>query len=117
VLLFNEKVFEDTLVGAGPWYTPGYYNGVLGSAEMLVIMGVVTNFAGSSPLLRVFLEFSADEVSWLDFGFPFLTKSSSDPPVISSVAGSFYEFTRLRIDMTGTTPQCRLKLYVTGRTL
>lgn len=121
---FNTTAFDDTISGTGfTWYSPARLNALLGSSESLGIQAWVGNVTGTSPTLTVQIEHSADAEHWLPAtaGAPEISTSiSSNASYYGQQIGLFplfLAYVRLSVTLGGTSPQCRLKLHVTGRAI
>lgn len=119
---FNKDVFDEIISGTGnTWYTPASFNDLLGSADFLGIYAATTNVSGTSPTLTVQAQHSADGQNWVNVsGTPELSAVSiaSNTGYYGSdngLAPVLASFVRFQITLGGTSPQCRLKLSVTGR--
>lgn len=123
MLVFNAIVFDELVSGTNPLYTGNEHNDALGSGDRLGIMAVATNVTGSSVGLTVQVEHSGDAQNWIAFpsGSPEISVAS-----LASNTGYFgtresfggsplLSFIRLKVTLSGTTPACRLKITVTGR--
>lgn len=118
MLVVAEKVFDNVVSGAGTsWYSPAQLNERLGGAEKFAVHASVTGLTGTSPTLTVQLEHSGDDQFWIALGAAQISgvAISND----TSYQGTqditpVLNFVRVRIALGGTSPQCRLKVYVTG---
>lgn len=116
----NFQVFDDFISGTGAiWYSSADLNRSLGQADMYAIHAVATNVAGTSPTLTVGAQYSSDGQNWFspqnDINAQPLVNGGS---LVGFNAGStpLGANIRFQISLGGTSPQCRLKLYFTGRT-
>lgn len=119
-------VFDDFISGTGStWYSGAEFNNKIGHADFFAVFALVQPpVSGSSPTLTVASQHSVDGRNWIATGVTELSAvsianngvySGSNP---GHVAGTpLAPFVRLAISLGGTSPQCRLKLYVTGRTV
>lgn len=120
---FSKDVFDEIISGTGnTWYTPGSFNDLLGSADFLGIYAATTNVSGTSPTLTIQTQHSADGQNWVN------VSGTAEIPATAIASNTGYygsdngvspvlaSFVRLQITLGGTSPQCRLKLSVTGRT-
>lgn len=126
--LFNKKVFDDVISGTTTdWFSRAEFNAVISQADSFAVQAVTTGVGGIFPGLTVTSEHSSDGINWIATGnselgyfiaatpsnwgqyFP-LGNGFTNPPLAA--------FVRLRIHLNGLdqSTQCRLKLYVTGRT-
>lgn len=116
---FNVFAFDELISGtAKVWYSSGELNATLADAHVLALHACSTNVSGTSPTLTVTLEHSADNQDW--------SPVAATPEVVAAAlaengsafgfrVGAFSGYVRAKIALGGTAPQCRLKLYVTGR--
>lgn len=114
--------FDDVITGtAATWYTSADHNGPLGFADALEIHAVTTNVSGTSPALTCQVEHSANGRHWLnaqasaEIGAVAISNDASFLGVVPLLNPPLLTFVRIRISLSGTSPQCRLKLHVTGR--
>lgn len=119
MLLFNADVFDEIITGtAGTWYSYSQHNAMLGAGNTYAIFATPTNVTGTSPTLTLFFETSIDGRAWFTSVSAITGASMSNGVVLygsmSSGAG-IGSYARLRIVLGGTTPACRLKVSVTGR--
>ena len=123
---FSTLVFDDTITGTSTsWVTSASHNDQLGSADFLTFHGITTGVAGTTPTLTCRLEHSADGRSWVaptEGGDAELNEEAiqDDQSVLFRPANSrLLSFVRVQISLGAAsgTPQCRLKLYATGRVL
>lgn len=120
---FNVEAFDEAISGTGTtWYSAAKLNSLLGSADSLAIQAWVTNASGTTPTITVQLEHSGDAENWLPVaGSPEISTAVSSNAVYYGSQVGFIPmllgYVRLRVSMGGTSPGCRLKLHVTGRTL
>jgi uncharacterized ParB-like nuclease family protein len=115
--LFGQQVFDDAISGTGKtWYSPARYDELLGRADMLAIMAVVTGLTGTTPSLTLAAEHSANGRNWHEID-TLTVGLSNDAAYYGTVPlwPRLLARVRLRATLTGTDPSCRLKLYVTGR--
>jgi hypothetical protein len=116
-------LFDDSIAGTGfTWYSrPDTYQ-ALGRADSFVFQATVYNVTGTTPGLIVQVEHSADAQNWVSaVATPEITTSvvsnNSYQGSKDGISPVLLEFIRLRISLTGTSPQCRLKLTATTRAL
>ena|ERR1043165_6164981 len=117
MLLFNVDVFQEMIVGTtGTWYSYAQFNDILGQAERLAVLAHTTNVGGTTPKLNIFADDSLDGKNWVLGTSSLYTATLTNGLVqFAQKVGGIGTFGRLRIQLTGTTPQCRLKLTATGR--
>ena len=119
-------VFDDFISGTGTtWYSGAEFNAKIGMADMFAVFALVQPpVSGTSPTVTVASQHSVDGRNWIATG------STELSAVAIAANGAYYggnpghffgaalaPFVRLAITLGGTSPQCRLKLYVTGRSL
>ena len=114
--MFNVDAFDEIITGtAMTWYTAAAFNPVIGAADEFVLFAFVTNVSGTSPALSVYVDQSGNNRTWILGGSPLISSALSNNLLLQGTQGTSASFIRLRMAMTGTTPQCRLRLTVTGR--
>lgn len=120
---FSKDVFDEIISGTGnTWYTPGSFNDLLGSVDFLGIFAATTNVSGTTPTLTVQVQHSPDGQNWVSVsGTPEISATliASNTGYYGSdngISPVLASFVRLQITLGGTSPQCRLKVSVTGRT-
>lgn len=126
--VFSELVFDELLLGVNTWYTSVAHYDLLGRVDFLAIQACTRGTAGTTPKLTIQCEHSDDGQNWVNmngtnpeiapaaqiqndasyFGTPYAAGFAGLAQIPQSLV-------RLRISLTGTNPQCFLKLYVTGR--
>lgn len=117
MLAYNEIVFDENISGNGTsWYTSCAFDSLIATADVMRLVGLVTQVAGSSPTLSISVDESADGQNWV-LGSALITKT---PVVNNDVVTAQYVteslgLVRIRLAMTGTTPSCRIRLGITGR--
>lgn len=124
--LNSNLVFDDLIVGTGTnWYSSAAFNDVLGQGDSIGIQACTRGVGGTAGIV-VQAEHSSDGQMWLNVGTAAeisTTSIGSDLSYYGRTTGGFggaplpLAFVRLRITLTGTNPQCYLKLYATGRNL
>ncbi len=118
---FNILAFDDSIRGTGVnWYTPITLNDQLGQADGLALNAITTKVTGTSPTLTCQVEHSGDQRLWLSVGTAEINAAAiANETTLFGLRASFNPvllgFVRIRIAMGGTNPECRLKLFVTGR--
>lgn len=121
MLLDHALVFDDIISGTtSTWYSPSEMNARLGAADAFAVHACTTFVSGTGPTLTVQAEHSSDGESWI---------ATPAPPEISTAIANDSSYwgsrdpynmnmmglLRFKITLGGTNPQCRLKLYATGR--
>jgi hypothetical protein len=125
--LSSTLVFDDLIVGtATTSYSSAAFNDVLGQGDSIAIQACTRGVSGTTPGIAIQAEHSSDGQMWLNVGTTgpeISTTIASDQSYYGRTTGGFggpplpLAFVRLRITLTGTNPQCYLKLYVTGRNI
>jgi len=115
------NLFDDSISGTGiNWYSrPDTYR-AMGHADSFIFMATVYNATGTTPGLVVQVEHSADAQNWVSVvASPEISTTVASNNAFAASRDGFFpvllEFVRLRISLTGTNPQCRLKLTATTR--
>ena len=118
-------LFDETISGTSTtWYTPASSYDALGKGDTFAFAAAVYNVTGS-PTLTVQVEHSADGQNWLNYHAisgpeinQSLTTASSNTLFTAQADGMnpvLLSLVRLRVQLSGATPQCRLKLTATTR--
>lgn len=123
--VFHTCVFDDTVDGTTATYTSPRFNALLGLSDSLSISGYATQASsGSTPTLTVQVEQGPDERRWANRNgtaeVDALTLSTTAETAVQGNDGTpvgvnRQGFARLRIQLGGTTPKARVKIWVTGR--
>jgi hypothetical protein len=112
-------VFDEIISGAGTtWYTAAALYDGLGQTDFLGMQACFRGVTGTSPTATIQVEHSADGQNWLN--------AQASPEISTAIANDtsfnglcvfamLFSYVRLRISLGGTSPQCFLKVYVTGR--
>lgn len=117
----NIQVFDNIITGNGTWYSGTQFNRVIGQANYFAVQTYATSVSGGSPTLTVESEMSSDSVNWVATGNTEINAQAINTTPVQAGASPILTgnglaaFVRLKITMGGSTPQCRLKLYVTCR--
>lgn len=114
----NQEIFDEFVAGTGStWYSPASLNNALGADDGLLVVATVTNVAGTSPSLSVFFDSSGDNQNWVLGTAPDLVVGPpmTERAMAQASAKQLNGFLRMRVTLGGTSPQCRLRLWVTGR--
>ena len=122
--LFNAKVFDDVISGTtATWLTASELDDVIGQADALAVQVVTEGVGGTGPTVAaVVIEHSSDGQNWIvaasAFGIALPMQEGASFWGGDSASLGMHKGAkgRLRISLGGTSPTCRLKLYVTGRT-
>jgi hypothetical protein len=119
--LFTLEVFDDVISGTGTnWYSTAMHNSILGSADVFAIQAVTTGVSGTTPTLTVRLQSAADAENWAnaagtaEINAQGIANETSLVGTNSADPGMIQANVRLQISLGGTSPKCRLRLYVTG---
>lgn len=122
MLASNTVVFDETISGTSPFYTANQHNDPLGRADRLAIMAVATNVTGTGVGLTVQVEHSGDAQNWAPAvsGSPEISVGTlaNNTAYLGAREGFIpvlLSFVRLKVTLSGTTPQCRLKITATAR--
>jgi len=121
--ILNTQIFDDVITSTGvTWYSPADMNDSLGAADGFAIQACTTLVGGTLPTLTVQAEHSGDGENWI------ATPSAEISGVLIANSSTFVGWRemfnsnlvplanlRFRITLGGTAPQCRLRLYFTGR--
>jgi hypothetical protein len=119
---FTVEAFDEIISGTtSAWYTPAQFNDQLGSVDGLTLHAVTTDVTGSFPTLTCGVETSANGMDWIAYGStPAINGVSiASGDVKEGVHGFmsfFLRFVRVKITLQGSSPKCRLRLHITGRT-
>lgn len=127
---FTISAFDEILIGtATTWYTSADYNALLGSADWIGLYAVTSSANGTSPTLTCQIEHSGDARNWVTLLTGTTTEIDHQPistsqetalaspqsPAETLLDPVMLRFVRVKMFLGGTAPQCRLKLYITGR--
>jgi hypothetical protein len=122
MLIVHVLAFDDIISGtAVAWYTPSRLNASLGAADAFAVQAVTRFVSGTDPTLTVLAEHSADQLNWVATptpeinAVPLVGDDTFDGARDGATDLALLGFLRFRISLGGVSPQCRLKLYVTGR--
>ena len=118
----NVLAFDEVIVGTGKtWYTPQNLNAELGQCDIFALHAFTTGVAPTSTLTVAF-EHSGDGQHWTplsaaaELNAVSISSDASSYGFMPGTAGHPARFVRAAIALGGTSPQCRLKLFITGRT-
>ena len=119
--LFNEMVFDDFITGSSTkWYTPNSFCERLGEADYISLFARSTLVSGTSPTLTIRVEHSPDGEHWTNVN---TTAEINANSITEGAAFGGFDgthqllgYVRCSVAMVGTSPKCRLKLYVSART-
>lgn len=115
--ILSEQIFDQNLSGASTfWYTSSEWDQVLGNCDRLGFQIVTTGASGTSPLLTVSIQYSADGQNWViwstDISGQAVINNAQYYLGVNSITAAYV---RLQISLGGTSPATRLKAYVCGR--
>lgn len=117
---YNHLVFDDIISGtATTWYSAADRAYELGQADFIAVAAVVSGVSGTTPTLTVQAEHCCDGRSWVATPFAEIGVGIANEGVYvgwRDETFGFMSYLRFKITLGGTTPACRLKLFVTGRT-
>lgn len=120
--VFNIQVFDTVITGTSTtWYSRSEFDGHLAQADGLVIHACVSNVGGTTPTLTIVSEHSPDSENWIATGaseinnVAIANNASFSAGNFGFTSANLGAYVRYRITLGGTNPQCRLKLFVTGR--
>lgn len=115
------QIFDDFISGTGSsWYSGAELNRLLGAADFYAIHAIATNVGGTNPTLTVSPQYSSDGQRFYKPGDDIVAGAlvnngsliGSNPGL--SPVGANLRF-QISLGASAGTPQCRLKLYFTGR--
>ena len=113
---FSIEVFDEIITGTGTsWYTSTEFDSLLGSPEALVLLVTTTFVAGTSPTLALTTQHSADGLVFSDRTAFASVSISNDLTFARHDADLALGLARLKINLGGTNPRCRVNVFVTGR--
>jgi hypothetical protein len=110
-------VFDDTVSGTTPRYTPARLNEDLGRADVARFLVAVSGVSGTAPTLTVDAEGSLDARTWfLIDGAALLSTPLTDNATYLAITALVVTGSMMRLKFTlgGTTPQCHLKVFAAG---
>jgi hypothetical protein len=121
---FHVAVFDDAIEGTTAVYTSPIHDAMLGLSDSLSIYGVATQTTGTTPTITVQVEDGPDERRWRSRnGTAEVNAVSLSTTAETAFTGNDGSplgatrlgFVRLRIQLGGTSPVARVKIWVTGR--
>lgn len=119
--VFHTLVFNENMEGTTLLYSDPTHNAVLGLVEKLSIFALGDTVTGTTSL-TVQIEESPDQVHWQSKGTAAeingsALSTSAVVPLVGRDAGTVPAsgFLRLRVALTGTTPEAHVRIWVTGR--
>jgi hypothetical protein len=111
-----QEIFDSVIKGTGrTWYTSDELTRLLGDVDTYAIQAVPTGTSTPSPTLTITPEESADNQSWYTDDSPVIDQSIENGSSYSGSTVCTMARLRFKITLSGTAPECRLKLYFTGR--
>ncbi len=124
MLRTSELIFDDVVQGTSDVYTDPKWNEKLGVADVFTVGAIASQAGGTSPTLTVQVEQGPDERRWenrnttAEINGVTLSKTAENVETANDgdpAGATRLAFVRLRIQLGGTDPQARLKIWVTGR--
>lgn len=119
--LFNQKIWSGTACFTNV-YTDAEFNTLLGSADYWAIHAHVTRATGTSTALKILIEHSADNKSWISLTSyttsSYTAQSVADTLVVAEAPTSTnarLAFVRIGIATSLAAQEADVELYVTGR--
>ena len=118
---FNLLVFDDFISGTGVRYGMADLAEQIGRADGFTVGAIVSSVGAGATGLTVQAEHCCDGRSWIATPAPEISASGILDDRVYFGSSSPWNFAlmasvRFKINLSGATPSCRLKLYVTGRT-
>jgi hypothetical protein len=112
--------FDDMIVGtATTWYTADEFNDLLMRGDGFAVQACTKKVSGTSPTITVYAEHSENAEHWIAVPTAVINgaiaEGSSLGGYLDGFAPVLMSRLRLKISLGGSTPRCRLKLYVTMR--
>lgn len=115
------SLFDETISGTSTiWYTPASTYDALGRGDGFAFAAAVYSVTATTTL-TVQVEHSADGQNWINRSSAEINQSianASNTAIVATVDGALpvlLHLVRLRVQLSGTNPQCRLKLTATTR--
>ncbi len=116
MLVFNQNVFDEILVGTGAYYSSSLLDTLLATPDFVLLIAQATQVGGTSPRLVVHLEQSCNDRDWYTPAAPLIDSAISNNTVVAAQSSSeTLGFARLRVVLQGTTPTARIRISGTGR--
>ncbi len=118
MLVIAEQIFDNVISGTTTtWYSPAMFNEPLGAADFLALHATWNGVQGTSPGIAIQVQHSGDNLFWLPIGSPQIQVSIFNDGVGAGSVSStvLLNFVRIAVTLSGTNPQCRLKVYATGK--
>jgi hypothetical protein len=121
--VFHITAFDENIAGTGGvWYSRQEHSDRLALADMLVMHAVASNVTGTAGVV-VRVEHSANGQNWVNVSSGTgaeivntdIVGTANSFGAVSGLTQIMLAYTRLKVTLTGTSPQCRLKIMVTGR--
>jgi len=118
MLLFSQNVFDELVVGTAHYFTASTLEGLLATADFLVVIAHVTEVAGGSPRLVVYLEQSCNGRDWYAPSTALIDAAIANDTVVAGMSGNeSLGFARLRVALQGSSPQARIRIGGCGRSV
>jgi hypothetical protein len=117
---FHVLLLDDRIEGNAPLYSNPLHNALLGSVESLRIYCTAENTSGTSPALTVQIEESGNQLYWRTKGFAEIDNVALSTTAQTVAVGRdrglvpSQGFLRLRVQLGGTAPKARVRIWVTG---
>jgi len=118
----HDLVFDEIVDGTTSVYTDPKWDDVLGYPDKLTLFVVTDGVSGTSPTILVQLEEGPDQRNWMNKGggpeIPATAISTTAATALAGYDTGAYPnpaYVRARIQLGGTSPRARVRLWVTGR--
>ncbi len=121
MLRICELVYDNVVQGTTAVYTDPKWNEKMGTADMVLLSAIASQFSGTSPTLTVTAETSADGIYWGEWaGGPLVNAVAlSGTDKVGTGSNGYFNnglrYMRLKIELGGTDPSTRLQLWWAGR--
>ena len=118
--VISAEVFDDLISTTGPvWLSGSQFNAAVGAADLVVIQACTRAVTGTLPTLTVQAQHSADNQNWVNTQSVEISGLSISNDLslfaVVNLGAVRLAYLRFQISLGGTSPQCRLRLYATGR--
>ena len=118
---YTLTVFDENIVGTGPWFSSSQYNDALGLADTFVGQTIVESVSNTSATLTIDMQHSCNGLDWLSltgFSGPI---GGNDATNLLTYGGDYtfgspLSLMRFKISLSSAAASCRLKIFVCGRT-
>ena len=122
MLSFHVLAYDATIDGTTSVYVDASFQNIFGLVDTLRLAAITDSVTGTSPTLTVQCRHSRDNQNWLNkSGTPEVNASSLNATGSTVILGAMAStplppaFVRIRLQLGGTTPRARVRLFVTGR--